>query len=103
MPLFKYNLKWELLRHPFDRTVDVIGKIRPIGGHSLRIYCSMHKQRDGDKTEGKECKMHVNIACKFEQAQIFLARWQIFGCQCDKDSHIEEAARLCAIWRSLCK
>jgi hypothetical protein len=95
---FRVNGRWELFQRSFSETAH-IAKIRAIGGASLRVDCRMHKSVVVDG-QAKPCKFHININCKFEEAQCELVRWVVFGVSCSGQEHLAMADSRARAWRN---
>ena len=64
-----------------------------IQGMSLKCQC---KGCD----HGSDCKMHVDIAGTFVEAQGALLKWAMFGASCNTDAHKEAASDCQRDWRA---
>ena len=76
---FGFNHRWEVFQLPHSNA-NVIAKVRCIHGSSLQVTCSCHVSDapvDPKTLKKRECKLHIDIAGRFEGAQILCCRW---GC-----------------------
>ena len=94
MPGFSVGSDWKI-----RRAVDgkVIGTIRCIQGHSLRIDCGSHKP-DG---RSNMCKLHVDSEGKHKAVESLLVKWCIDGVAMDRNSHIALAKVASGMGKSL--
>lgn len=58
-----------------------LGKITPVGGHSLRAECACHRMK------GQQCKLFLEIKGRFEEVQCVLAAWVLEGRDKTADEH----------------